>query len=152
MYQYGEERLLDLLLDMPEFSRKNAGRQLAGWRLLSSGNSTYYAVLRPGAFANDYDGMGRSHVVSTYRTVIELWEAWTSASETTAVLEGVTDAVIAHIERYPRLGDPARIAWAVPVGGSEMQEREMSNGSLWAVWEVNVDWETERNIEPAEDE
>lgn len=150
-YPHGEKLIFDLLLDMPQFTRKNAGRQLGGWRLLSSGNSMYYAVLRPGKFLPDYDGFGRSHVVTSYRTVVELWETWTSSSETSETLESVMDAVVAHLERYPRLGDPESIAWAAPTGGGEMQERQLQDGSKWAVWELFIDWQSERDIDPAEE-
>lgn len=152
-YRHGAGLVLDLLLEMPEFSESNAGRQFEGWRLLTSGNSNYYAVLRPGLFSNDYDAFGHSHVTTQRRVVVELWELWNAESETTAVLEDLTDAVVEHLERYPRLGDPANIAEAYITGGNDMEERVLTGqGSRWAVWEIYCDWQDERDIDPAEDD
>lgn len=152
-YRHGAGLILDLLTDMPEFSDQNAGRQFEGWRLLATGNSTYYAVIRPGAWTNEVDGMEHSHAVTQRRAVIELWELWNAESETTAVLEDLADAVLEHLERYPRLGDPANIAEAYITGGGDMEERILTgNGSRWAVWEIYCDWQDERDIDPAEDD
>lgn len=147
-YATGEGLILKKLRLMPEFGASNSGRQGEGWRLLSTGNSTYYAVLRPGAFTSDYDSLGRLHVVTQWRTVIELWLRWTNESMTTETLQTLMDSVIEHLEKHPFLDDDHRLE-AMPSGGGEMQERQRETGGpLWAVWEVFIDWQEERDIDP----
>ena len=148
-YAAGEALILSKLREMAQFNENNSGLQGEGWRLLATGKSRYYAVLRPGAFTNEYDGVGRTHVTTQWRTVIELWLQWTNTSVTTTDLQNLMDNTIRHLERFPFLDDDETM-YAEPSSGGEMQERQrIENGPLWAVWEVYCDWQEERNIDPA---
>lgn len=142
-YPTGEAAVLTLLQAMPEFDRRNAAR--ADWKPLNSGASDHYAILKPGAFTNAQESIGGEAAVTTWRTIIEVWQRWVDDGPTAVALQGLTQKVIEHIERYPSLGGEGLLAWVA--GGGEMQQRwTKEGGPMWAVWEVYIDWQEERFI------
>lgn len=147
-YGTGEAALLALLARSTAFNRHNASR--GDWKPLNSGASDHYAVLRPGAFTNAADGLS-GESLTTYRTVIEVWQRWKDDGPTVMALQGHVAAAIEHLERYPTL-DGAALMAAV-AGGSEFQRRwltEDRSGPLWACQEVYIDWQEERFYSVAE--
>lgn len=146
-YAAGEASVLTLLREMPAFDRANSAR--CDWKPLNSGQSDHYAILKPGAFANQSEAIGAGAAVTTWRTIIEVWQRWLDDGPTAIALEELVTAVIEHVERYPALGGAALLAWVA--GGSDMQQRWLNEGGpMWAVWEVWVDWQEERFNDPAE--
>lgn len=146
-YLTGEAALLALIQAMPEFDRRNAAR--ADWKPLSSGASDHYAVLKPGLFTNAQESIGAEATVTTWRTIVEVWQRWVDDGPTAIALQELAQRVIEHLEGYPSLGGAALLAWVA--GGGEMQQRwTKEGGPMWAVWEVYVDWQEERFISVAE--
>lgn len=145
-YSDGETAVLRLLQEMREYSRANSSR--GDWKPLNSGASDHYAVLRPGAFNNAADGLS-GEALTTYRTVIEVWQRWKDDGPTIVALEAHVSAVMEHLERYPSLAGAALMA--AVAGGGEMTRRWVTEGGpLWAVQEVYIDWQEERFYSVAE--
>ena len=142
-YANGEALILGLLRGMDEFDALNSSRQR--WKVLNSGASDHYAIVRPGPFSNEPAALGQTASTS-WRTVIEVWQRWLDDGETTIALQELTQAVIEHFDGYPTLADTTgSVVMGYVSGGGEMQERwQTQNGPSWAVWEVYVDWQEER--------
>ncbi len=146
-YPDGEAAILALLQSMPEFDRRNTAR--ADWKPLNSGASDHYAILKAGAFVNAPESLGGGSSVTTWRTVVELWQRWVDDGPTAVALQTLAQATLEHLERYPSLAGEGLLAWVS--GGGEMQQRWLKEGGpVWAVWEVYIDWQEERFISVAE--
>ena len=142
-YAAGEALVLALLRGMSEFDTANSSRQK--WKVLNSGASDHYAIVRPGPFSNEPSGLGET-ASTDWRTVIEVWQRWLDDGETTIALQELVQAVIERFDDYPTLNDTTgSVVMGYVSGGGEMQERWLTqNGPSWAVWEVYVDWKEER--------
>ena len=146
-YPTGEAKLLALIQGMAEFDRRNSAR--ADWKLLNSGASDHYAILKPGPFINSSESLGSGSAVTTWRTIVEMWQRWLDDGPTVLALEALVGAVIERLERFPSLEGVALMAGVS--GGGEMQQRWLKEGGPgWAVQEVYVDWQEERFIDSAE--
>lgn len=146
-YWAGEARLAELIQGAAGFDRRNVTR--GDWKPLNSGKSDHYAVLKAGPFTNTADAIGNGAAVTTWRTVIEVWQRWIDDSPTVQSLQVHVQTIIEHLERYPSLGTAGVYAWVS--GGGDMQQRWLKDGGpMWAVWEVYVDWQEERFIDGAE--
>lgn len=146
-YADGEAKVLTLLQGMDDFDRRNSAR--GNWKPLNSGASDHYAIVKPGPFAVAPETLGGGTSVTTWRTLVEVWQRWVDDGPTVVALEALVGAVIAHLERYPSLDGAALFAWVA--GGGEMQQRWLKEGGpMWAVQEVYVDWQEERFVAVAE--
>jgi hypothetical protein len=142
-YAVGEAAILTLIQALGAYDGENATR--ADWRPLTRGKAQQYVVLRPGKWANEQ--LTVSSNVRAWRTVVECWRRY--ADDTRPItLEDDVETVTAQLEQYPTLN--GAVLDSVVSGGGDMVERELSNGSLWAVWEVYVDWQEEHSVSYAE--
>lgn len=145
-YGDGEAAIAALLARSTTFNRHNVSR--GDWKPLNSGASDHYAVLRPGEWTNMPDALG-GDAVTTWRTVVEVWQRWADDGPTVLALQAHVAAAVEYLERYPSLGGVALMAGVA--GGSAMQERwREQGGPQWAVQEVYLDWQEERFYEFAE--
>lgn len=142
-YSTGEAAVLALVRALDGYDDENATR--ADWRPLSRGKAQHFAILRPGKWANEQ--LTVSGNVRAWRTVVECWRRYADDTRPIALQEDV-ERVVAQIERYPTLNGAGLDSMVT--GGGEMVERELANGSLWAVWEVYVDWQEEHSVSYAE--
>lgn len=146
-YSTGEAQIAELIQGATGFDRRNVAR--GDWKPLNSGRSDHYAIIRPGPFVNAPDTIGNGAAVTTWRTVVEVWQRWVDDAPTAQSLQAHVQTVIEHLERYPSLDAAGLYAWIS--GGGEMQERWLKEGGpMWAVWEVYLDWQEERFIAAAE--
>lgn len=146
-YPDGEAQLLVLIQGMAEFDRRNTAR--GDWKPLNSGASDHYAIVKPGPFANVSETLGAGSAVTTWRTIVEVWQRWVDDGPTVTALEVLVGAVVEHLERYPSLDGATLMAQVA--GGGEMQQRWLKEGGpMWAVQEVYIDWQEERFISVAE--
>ena len=146
-YSDGEARILALIQGMAEFDRRNTAR--GDWKPLNSGASNRYAIVKPGMFSNASETLAAGSAVTTWRTIVEVWQRWVDDGPTVTALEGLVGRVVEHLERYPSLDGAALMAWVA--GGGEMQQRWLKEGGpMWAVQEVYLDWQEERFIDSAE--
>lgn len=142
-YAVGEAAILTLIQALSAYDSENATR--ADWRPLTRGKAQQYVVLRPGKWANEQLTMSSN--VRAWRTVVECWRRYADDTRPIA-LEDDVETVTAQLEKYPTLN--GAVLDSIVSGGGDMVERELANGSLWAVWEVYVDWQEEHSVSYAE--
>lgn len=142
-YATGEAAILTLLQALDAYDSENATR--ADWRPLTRGKAQHYVVLRPGKWSNEQVTVSSN--VRSWRTVIECWRRYADDTRPMTLQDDV-EAIVAQLERYPTLN--GAVLDSIVSGGGDMLERELSNGSLWAVWEVYVDWQEEHSVSYAE--
>lgn len=142
-YATGEAAILTLVRALSAYDSENSTR--ADWRPLTRGKAQYYAILRPGKWTSEQLTMGSN--ARSWRTVVECWRRYADDTRPVALQDDV-EAVAAQLEKYPTLN--GAVLDSMVTGGGDMVERELSNGSLWAVWEVYVDWQEEQDVSYAE--
>ena len=147
-YSTGEAIVLAILRNMERYNWQNTSR--GDWKLLNSGVSETYAIIKPGFFSNAWESIGDGGLVlTTWRTIIEVWQRWVDDGPTITALEERVSEVIQKFDGYPTLDGTALIAFAS--GGGEMQQRWVKDGGpVWAVQEIYFDWQEEREITIAE--
>lgn len=139
-YATGEAALATLIDSVSGWTSANIARQ--DWRILGRGIN-YAAILRPGPFTIDDSTLSMKRY--NWRTIIEVWARYIDDTVPTD-LQGYAQAIITLLNTYPTMGGLSGVIWGALVGGGEMQERTLSNGSLWAVWEIYYDWSEEINV------
>ena len=144
-YPDGEAALLALIKAHAGYDGRNASRQ--DWKVLKSGASDHYAVLRPGPYTNADNGFGLA--LRTWRTVIECWRPYRN-DEKPQDLQTDVMVLIEYLETYPRINSTAGVYEANITGGGDMVEVTLENGSLWARWDIYYDWQEEKVISYAE--
>lgn len=142
-YSTGEAAILTLVQALGAYDSENATRQ--DWRPLARGKAQYYAVLRPGKWSNEQVTVSSN--ARSWRTVIECWRRYADDTRPMTLQDDV-EAIVAQLEKYPTLN--GAVLDSIVSGGGDMLERELSNGSLWAVWEVYCDWQEEHSVSYAE--
>ncbi|MCO5191364.1 MAG: hypothetical protein M9918_24635 [Anaerolineae bacterium] len=145
-YSTGEARILEIIRLHADYDTTNSDRQ--DWKILHSGKSDRYAILRPGAWSNTANGLGGAFL-RNWTTVVEVWVPYRDDTRPLTLQAAVND-LLAHLEKYPTLNSLTSVQDAMIAGGNEMQERELNNGSLWAVWELNCEWHEETAVTFAE--
>lgn len=142
-YADGEALILGLLRDMAQFDTANSSR--AKWGILNSGAAAQYAVLRPGPWEADYQGLGREGVRTTWRTIIELWQRYRDDGASAIELQDLMSAVVEYVEQWPDLGG-AGIYAEPQTGGAMLETWNKDGGVSWLKWEVTLVWQEERTI------
>jgi len=133
-YATGEAAILTLIRALSAYDSSNSDRQ--DWKILQSGKSSYYAVLRPGPMENERISPTIFH--KTWTTVVEIWRRYIDDDKPVA-LQGDVGTVITQLEKYRTLNNSGVVlAWIE--GMDDMQEVTLANGSLWARWNINVRW------------
>lgn len=140
-YPVGEAAILTLLRTLSAYDSRNSSRQ--NWKILDSGTSDSYVILRPGSWNNEQSSMASN--MRTWRTVIEVWRPYRDDTKP-ATLQADVTTIIEHLEKYHTLNDASGVIEAAIVGGGEMLEVTRANGSLWARWEVYCDWQEEKEV------
>ena len=134
-YNDGEKLLLKRIQALDLFAQNNSARN--NWKLLYSGNSDHYAILRPGSFQLRWISI--TDYIVTYTTVVEVWQRYTDDGDSQSNL-GACVADIFSILAYPNLGDSSQVLDSSIVDSSEPTEMHGDN-MLWLRWEINVQWE-----------
>jgi len=144
-YPTGEAAILTLIRGLAAYDTNNSDRQ--DWKMLNQGKAAVYAVLRPGAWVNAQEASVTYH--RAWTTVIEVWRRYIDDTRP-VTLQTDVQTVIEHLEKYPTLNGASGVISAMISGGGDMQERELNNGSLWAVWDIYCEWTEEKQVTYAE--
>lgn len=145
MYADGESLILDRVRGCSGFNAANTSR--CDWKILDSGKSDHYAILRPGPFEV------QPHSGSIYRmawtTIIEIWQRYTNEIDTPANLYRHAEALIHGVMPWVRLGDASgRVLLSIISGGDPPQEMWASGGGpAWLKWEIRVAWQETVQVE-----
>lgn len=137
-YGTGEAALKTIIETASGFTSGNVARQ--DWRILNQGKSPA-AILRPGPWT--VADMTMKSKAYTWRCIIEVWVRYINDAVPVSGLQTYQSAINALIQKYPTMAGLTGVIEAAVVGGGEMQERTLSNDSLWAVWEIYYDWQEE---------
>ena len=150
-YSTGEANILTRLRAMGDWDVNNSVRE--DWQILNTGSSAKYAILRQGEHGNNADlsSIGGITKFHNWQTVIEVWQKYDTPGTDPTALESLADSIIDELWKYPYLGGGQSSGHYInDIGGSEMQERWLSDGAKFAVLEVTIEWQEEKTITPAE--
>ena len=147
-YSVGEAAILTLIRTLSAYDTQNSSRQ--DWRILLSGKSDRYVVLRPGEWNNEQIAYAAN--LRSWLTVVEVFRPYRDDTKPVTIQDDV-ETIVALLETYPTLDGTAGVQEFSVVGGNEMQEVVLGsekNQSLWVKWEVNCGWQEEKEITYAE--
>lgn len=147
-YSTGEALILTRVIACNSFDSANTSR--SNWKILNSGLSDHYAILRPGPFDVEFDTMCTYHI--NWNTVIEVWQRYTDEATTQSNLYGYV-ADLFPIMAYPKLGNTGTtiLEWSTITGGEEPEEMWIKDGGpMWLRWRITLAWKEEGVITYAE--
>jgi hypothetical protein len=126
------------------FSSSNV--DIADWKLLNSGKSDHYAIIRPGP--TERPQLTMRTVDNRYRTVIEVWQRYKDDGTTLTSLLGYVDAITARLDPRRKLVDTTgTIRDANITGYSEVTEQwNKDGGPSWLKRDILLDWLEEEVI------
>lgn len=144
-YNTGEAALLTRIIALSDYSADNAVRN--NWKVLSSGASDHYAILKPFSMALEWHSFSAYTV--RWRTVVEIWERYTLDGTTQSNLATYASAILGVLS-YPHLGE-ASILDANIVEFREPQEMWSKDGGVvWLKWDIIVEWSEQTEVSFAE--
>lgn len=148
-YQAGEVLIETQIQAVSGFSADNVGRGTK-WRLLNSGNSDHYAVLRKGQHTEIFET--KTQKERRHRTVIEVLQRVNEdLTDRYDSLLGYTDAITDRLDQYWQLADTTNaIIDANITGGDEVKELWIRDVLAWIKIELYVDWMEVDNVTFAE--
>ena len=150
MYSDGEALILTLVRTVTNYGASNTSRGKYG--ILNSGNSSRYAILKPGPFSRSEQGSGLMFE-SKWSTAVELWHRYVDDGSTLTNLEADAGAIIAMIDAHRLLGDnTGKVRDATARRGNEVEElwAQSGDGPVWLRWKIYVTWDEETSVTPAE--
>lgn len=148
-YKAGELLAAQIVEGVQGFGSGNVGRG-SKWKLLNSGNSDFYAVLRRGQWAESFFTV--SEKAQNFRTVIEvLQRVKDNLDDRYDELLEHADAVISCIDKYRRLGNTSAddvLRDANITGGDEVKEIWLDQGRTlaWIKVDIYLDWIGEKHV------
>jgi len=147
-YSTGEALILTRVIACDNFDANNTSQ--ANWKILNSGASDHYAILRPGTFDVEFDTICTYHI--NWNTVIEVWQRYTDETTSqTNLYARVAD--LFPIMAYPKLGDSGGtiLEWSTILGGEEPEEMWIKDGGpAWLRWKLTLAWKEQGEITYAE--
>jgi hypothetical protein len=148
-YIDGEILAESLVAQVTGFNNNNVRR--ATWRVLDSGNSDHYAILKRGETSITWEAMRLS--VKQYRTIVEVWQRVKDDQASYDALLAYADDIITRIEQYRKLADTAGIVFDANLTGTGVvteQWRNNSDGPSWLKIDLYLDWSEQDNVTFAE--
>lgn len=142
-YYDGETLILERIRSLSNFGVDNSAQ--SNWRILATGASDHYAILRPRSFT--IEGLTLASFLVIYETIIEIWQKYTSASEAVTELSYNVYKLF-ELLAYPNLGQSANILNGVIVSGEEPETMSPvnSSGVDWLRQRVLLVWQVENLV------
>lgn len=134
-YATGEAAILTRLQAHADFDALNTSR--GDWTILNSGAAAFYAILKPGEPA-DVEWISGLVYTTSWNTVIEVWQLYTTDAATLAALEATTAKVFGQMMPHRRLGMTAVQRAAINRISTPVQMP--ATGPQWLKQELNVRW------------
>jgi hypothetical protein len=146
-YSTGEGLILTIVRGLADFDAQNSSR--ADWKILNSGKSDHYAILK--TLAPEMQWISPTSYHARYRTVIEVWQRYTDDFTTQTNLYSYWNTIVKGLQPYRYLNDTTdTIVDAGVSAGSEVQEAwvEMEAGRRleWLRWDIYVDWQEQVTV------
>lgn len=145
-YSSGEALILTRVRACTGFGATNTDR--SDWKLLNSGISDHYAILRPMAGAIDWRTLGQYTV--TWGTIIEVWQRYTDETTTQSNLFAYVANLFTGLMSYPHMGGAITDSTIRTVGEPQEMWREREGGPFWLRQEVLIEWYEEVTVTFAE--
>jgi len=145
-YTACEALLLVVVQNCTEFASTNTAR--ANWKVLNSGASNHYAILR--LDDSEIDWLSPNMYRVRWRTVIELWQRYTNDVDTKTNLYARLNNLIDGIQPFARLGDTENFVQDASVRGiGNPQEMwgQGKKGPAWLMIELRVEWHEEATVD-----
>jgi len=141
-YSDGEALVLTRVQACTNFDSTNTSR--CNWKILNTGNSDHYAILKPGPFEDGWDSI--TGALTKWTTIIELWQLYTDETTSYTNLYGYLGNLFA-IRGYPHLGNSAIVRDSNFRGAPAPDEMwPKSGGPIWLRWNINIEWTEETNV------
>jgi hypothetical protein len=116
------------------------------WKMLNTGRSDHYAILRPGAFSGEW--LSATVIMWHYVTVIELWQQYTDDTTTQSNLYTHIGNLITGLLPERKMNDTVgSVNDATPKSAGEVEEMwKGSGGPAWLRWSVSLEWTEQQEI------
>ena len=137
-YKDGEDLVIARVRACTGFGRHNVSQ--ADWKVLNSGKSDHYAIVRPGGFEIEWSTLRQ--YTAHYNTVIEVWQRYIDDTQTATNLYALVNNILALLS-YWKLGDTGTSIQDSTITGAETVEEmwNESGGPSWLRWSINVQWD-----------
>lgn len=134
----GEALIIALLKTVTGFSATNVS--YGNWKLLNTGKSDHYAIVKPGQFTREQLTMSAN--VARWNTIVEIWQRYKDDATSLESLRTHIDNVSAKVAQYRKLGDTTNtVIDATVTSGSEVQEQWRRGGGLsWIRRDLVITW------------
>lgn len=148
MYSDGEALVLAQLRNVSGFSASNTSR--GKWKILNTGNSSFYGIVKPGAFSRSQSAMSAN--LTEWKTIIQVWQRYKDDGDTLTDLEENVENVINRFDQYRKLADTTNLIIDSFINeGKEVEEMWTKDGGLsWLKQELIVTWQEVQNVTYAE--
>lgn len=116
------------------------------WKMLNTGNSDHYAVLKMGAGTND--GLSFSTALRRYITVIEVWQSYMDDGTSYTNMLAFWEAILDQFDAWRKLGDTTgTVEDSRCTRWDEIEERwTRSGGPRWLKQNFYIEWQEENNV------
>lgn len=130
------------------FSASNVS--IMNWRVLNSGASNHYAIIRPGQVVRT--GLTFTVKDNDYKTIVEVWQQYTDDGTTGTNLLGYVDAITSRLDQYRKIADTTKtIRDMNVVEYGEVKEQWTKDGGLaWLSRDIVIQWQEEETVTYAE--
>lgn len=146
-YPAGEALILTALRNIAGSVWTSNNSSRGNWKILNSGKSSYYAVLKPGSFVTEFISI--SQTVTLWRTIIEVWQRYTTDGTSLENIEALSNGIIQRFNALKQLGDTtSTIQDSQCAGGGEIEERwkKGADGPFWLKQNIIIEWKEEANV------
>ncbi len=143
-YVNGETLILTVLQGVTGFSSANTSR--GKWGILNSGRDNNYGIIKPGSFEREQSAISAN--MTTYQTIIQVWNRYKDDGTTLTDLEALVDSIIARFDaRRKGLDTSGTIIDMFIASGREVEEMWNKSGGLsWLKQDLVVTWMEESTI------
>ena len=143
-YTDGESAILARIRAHADFSTSNTDAN--DWKLINSGNSAVYAILKPNADPAELEFFSLSMYRVIWQTVVEVWQRYKDDGTTAASLFGNVQKIIAQLQPYKKLGlNNVQNSEIVSITAPSYRW-DKDGGPAWMVQELNIAWLEETSV------
>lgn len=148
MYTDGEALILTTLQTVTGFTNTTTqiNTSRGNWSYLNSGNSDHYGIIKAGDFGREQAAMSAN--LSTFKTVIQVWQKYVDDGTTYTNLQTHVKNIINAFDAKRKAGDTTGTIIDVFVsGGREVVERWNQSGGLsWLSQDIIIEWQEIDNV------
>lgn len=137
-YTDGEAAILARIQAHADYSSSNTDAN--DWKKLDSGESAYYAILKPGTDPAELEFFSFSAYRIFWKTVIEVWQRYEDDGTTASSLFGNVQKIIAQLQPYKKLGLTNTQNAEITNITAPSYRWDKDGGPAWLVQEITETW------------